>query len=160
MISVALVFKVINFLVLIFVTIYLFKNRIIPFFLEQKKHADDDVKDKKTSRKLLQKQLDQLVEDHAEQKVQGRLLAQKCKLWAEKIQQNQEQVEKDLAEAKIRMSERRQAQWLFVQKQRCLQQKLPIIFGKVEEHFQDLKTREQVSKTYCKTLLSFMKEEQ
>lgn len=159
MISVGLVFKVINFLVLIFVFVYLMKKKIVPFFLEEKKRADDDFKDKKTSRKLLQKQLNQLVEDHAEQKVEGKMLAKKCKLWAEKIYKNREQTQQELEEAKVRMIKRRQAQWLFVQQQRCLQQKLPVIFENVEKHFQELEAKGKISKTYCETLVSFLKEQ-
>ena len=158
MISTEAVFKIINFLAFCFVMVYLFKKYIGPYFVEEKKQFEDDINDKKTSRKLLQKQLDTLVESHADQVSQGKTLQKKCKQWSQYLKEIHEKEDAERAQMKDQMIRRRQEQWLFVQKQRCLQQKLPIIFRDVEQYFKEMNDKKDLSKKYCDTLLTFMKD--
>lgn len=158
MISIDTIFKIINFLAFIFLAIFLFKRYIAPYFVAEKKKFDEEIEDKNVSRQVLQKKLNQLSIDHAHQVTYGKSLEEKCRQWAQRMKQDHEQQggERELIEKQ--MIERKQKQRIFVQKQRCLQQKLPVIFKNVEQYFDDLKDKKKASKTYCDSLITFMKE--
>lgn len=158
MIFINIVFKIINLLVISSVFVYLFKTKVSPYFFEAKKKFDEDIKDKKNSRKLLQKQLDQLIVDKEDQIHEGKALEKKCKQWAKQMKKNQEGKQEELRIARSKMVEHRQQQWIYIQNHRCLQQKLPMIFENVEQYFKSMKDKEKVSKKYCDTLLTFMKD--
>jgi hypothetical protein len=158
MISIDQIFKVVNFLATLFLFTFLFKKYLAPFFFNEKKKFDDGVKDKKNSRKLLQKQLDQLVVDQEEQVDEGKALEKKCKQWAQQMKKDRERKEEELRLARLQMVKHRQQQWIYIQNQRCLQQKLPMIFHDVEQYFTTLSDKENVSKKYCDTLITFMKD--
>ena len=158
MITIDAIFKVINFLIMGFIFVALFKKYIVPFFMEGKKKYDTEIQDKKHSRYLLKEQLHQLAVDNKEQLIQGKDLEYKCHQWTLKMQQNHEQQEKARHKILSNMVEHRQKQWVFIQQQRCLQQKLPVIFAEVETYCKESQDREKMSKESCDALLTFMKE--
>lgn len=158
MISIDTIFKIINFLAFLFLMVFLFKKYISPYFVTGKKKFDKDIEDKKVSRQGLQKDLNQLSVDHINQIAYGKTLEEKCNQWAQQMEQDRELCESQREQVKKQMIERKQKQWIFVQHQRCLQQKLPIIFQNVEQYFDQLPSKEKTSKEYCDSLITFMKE--
>ena len=48
--------------------------------------------------------------------------------------------------------------FLFVQKNKCLQQKIPEIFYDIEKDFKTLVKKEEISKRYCSDIIKFMQE--
>ena len=158
MISIDTVFKVVNFIATLFLFKFMLQQYIIPFFDREKKKFDSNLKDRKSSCILLQKQFDQLIIGHEQLVVEGKALEEKCKQWAQQIKKDYNQKEEQLQLVHLKMLARRQKQWIYIQKQRCLQQKLPIIFHDVEQYFSSLPNKEKVSEKYCDTLLTFMKD--
>jgi hypothetical protein len=158
MISVDAIFKIINFLIIAFIFVVLFKQRLAPYFVKEKHRYDDEIESKKQAQAQLLKQLDQLLVEGDAQQLEGKVLQDKCKAWALKIEQKHEQQKKDQAQIRLNMIQHRQKQSIFVQQQKCLQQQLPLVFAQVEAFFKESGDKDQVSKEYCDDLITFMKE--
>jgi len=158
MTTINIFFKLLNFLTHLFLLGYVFKKYAYPYFVLSKKKFNQEIKEKKSAGEALQNQLIQLNIDQQNQVDYGKILESKCNMWVQKTNQKFELIEKQAEAVEQKIILRKKEQWVYIQRQRCLQKKLPIIFHRAEEHFKKLLDRDETSKKYCDSLIKFMKE--